>query len=213
MMTKKRRKKKTRQNFNRVPQKVILIVCEGEVEKAYFEEFVKHLGLNPASIDVKAKKETGGNDPRTILNYAKKAYEEFGGYDEIFCVFDKDDHSHYDEVRKEIKKLREGLVPIHAIISNPCFEYWLLLHFKCSSAQFPSTQTKTKAENCIKELKKYLPEYKKGRRYVQKIALELFGRIEEAKNNAKKIQETGKKDGFDEPFTNVNEIIEYLQSL
>ena len=194
--------------------KVVLIPCEGEVvERTYFRWLSKQFEARSLRIEIKTKKEIGGNSPRDILEYAKRAYKEFK-YDQIFCVFDRDSHESYDSVIKEIEQLRnneEHPMPIYAIRSAPCFEYWFLSHFKYTSSPFSRTPSKSTADHCVKALKKHIPDYDKKKELILKIFPDLFSRIETAIKNAKKIQTAGKKDGFDEPFTNVNEIIEYFR--
>lgn len=44
-------------------------------------------------------------------------------FDEIWCVFDVDEHLHIKRAQQEAKD--SG---IRTVVSNPCFELWLLLH-------------------------------------------------------------------------------------
>lgn len=44
-------------------------------------------------------------------------------FDEIWCVFDVDDHPHVKRAQQEARD--SG---IRTVVSNPCFELWLLLH-------------------------------------------------------------------------------------
>lgn len=76
--------------------------------------------------------------PRTLIDAAvefKKADERASrrgagrAYDEIWCVFDVDEHPALDEVR--VKARSHG---IHLAVSNPCLELWFILHFQDQSA-------------------------------------------------------------------------------
>ena len=46
--------------------------------------------------------------------------------------------------------------------SVPCFEYWLLLHFKDSTKPYSNKGNSSIANEVLKDLKLYLPNYAKG---------------------------------------------------
>lgn len=111
----------------------VLIVCEGEkTEPYYFQELRDDLRLNPFNIEITG--DTRGSSPVNVVNYALKNHKD---YDKTFCVFDQDQHSDYQTALRKIKgreKSREH--PVHAITSVPCFEFWLLLHFRMTTKNF-----------------------------------------------------------------------------
>lgn len=205
------RNKNNRRNFKRSGQPVVLVVCEGEVtELTYFRAMKKE--LKTPSIEIIVGK---GSNPKSILETAMAKYSDFP-YDQIFCVFDKDSHLYYQSVINEIEQLnnrKTNPVPIKAIYSAPCFEYWLLLHFDYTAAPYQRTQKKSTGDCCVSQLKKHIPNYDKSKLSIIEIFPMLYGRLDDAIKNAKKIQIASKRDGFDEPFTNVNEIVEYFRSL
>jgi hypothetical protein len=210
------RNKNKKRVFVRATQPVILIVCEGEVvERAYFRQLKNEFKGLPVNIEIKTKKEIGGNTPDRIVKYVAKLCKgkEFQ-YDHIFCVFDKDSHSSYQQAIKEIEDLnnrsKRSIVAIH---SAPCFEYWFLLHFEYTASPFSSTPSKSTADHCVQRLKRHVPKYDKKKELILEIFPNLFARIETAIKNAKKIQIASKKDGFDEPFTNVNVVVEYFRKI
>ncbi|HMQ46643.1 MAG TPA: RloB family protein [Saprospiraceae bacterium] len=88
-----------------------LIVCGGvNTEPSYFGGFrFEAFGF--------------GCDARSVVTEAeKKARKE--EYDQIWCVFDKDDDPHFNEAIKEAEK--KGFKVAY---SNQAFEYWIILHF------------------------------------------------------------------------------------
>jgi hypothetical protein len=104
----------------------ILVVCGAEVtEPAYFEG-LKRARRNPAvTIQIKAKR----GDPDGVVRYAAGMRDRAEGkHDEVWCVVDVDD---FDLVKAAAtaRKLRVNLA-----VSNPCFEFWLLLHFEACNA-------------------------------------------------------------------------------
>ena len=50
-------------------------------------------------------------------------------FDEVWCIFDRDDHHRFDEATRVAKK-----AGIRTAISNPCFELWLILHARQQTA-------------------------------------------------------------------------------
>ena len=52
-----------------------------------------------------------------------------GDFEEIWCVFDRDDHPHVNSALQEARD--HG---IRVAFSNPCFELWLVLHVEDQTA-------------------------------------------------------------------------------
>ena len=80
-------------------KKRILIVCEGEVtEPKYFAAFHRPVRKQPNAAIVEIDIDGLGYDPKSLVEHAKKkrgpkrAKGGFEGYDEVWCVFDVDDH-------------------------------------------------------------------------------------------------------------------------
>ena len=120
----KRRKRKLEPILERpVPIKKekekILIVCEGKnTEPSYFNKFK----LSSATI------KTVGEGHNTILlvDRAKQLSEE-ESYDQVWCVFDKDDFP--NEYFNKAVFMAEDM-GFKVAYSNQAFEYWLILHFE-----------------------------------------------------------------------------------
>jgi hypothetical protein len=141
----------------REPKPIILIVCEGErTEREYFEGFAR---VYRKLVDVQVAPEHGV--PRTVVNIAKKykqeaedaakrEHDENLKYDSVWCVFDVDDHPN---VADALQMARDNGIKL--AISNPCFELWLLLHFRDG----PGMQHR---EKIVKMLCHYVAGYKKG---------------------------------------------------
>lgn len=62
---------------------------------------------------------------QAALKRAKQEEDQNLAFDSVWCVFDVDNHPKLDEA-----KLMAGANDIDLAISNPCFELWLLLHFR-----------------------------------------------------------------------------------
>lgn len=196
-----RRKKAMRASYD-----TVLIVCEGEkTEPNYFRELRDDLKLNSANIEITG--DAGGSSPMNIVDYAFDHYEE---YDQTFCVFDKDRHTNYQAALSKIrdKRQRKGHV-LRAITSVPCFEFWLLLHFRKTTRNF-DTGPGSICDRVITELKRYLPDYEKGARGAY---IHTMDRIADAVNRAEEVMQHCESVGTDHPSTRIHELVVYLQGL
>src|SRR2546425_12714951 len=85
-----------RRGATREPYDVVLIVCEGEkTEPEYLKGLQKLHRLSNANITIVPG---DGNDPVSIVKHALNAYHKtVGGFDRVFCVFDRDGHANYQQ--------------------------------------------------------------------------------------------------------------------
>ncbi len=138
-----------RHQGHKSPQKVIVIVCEGEeTEPNYFRALRQKFRLPNLSIQVIP----GKGAPITVVNCAideKKKLDE--PTDEIWCVIDTENPINNPSLTAAIEKA--GKNKINLAISNPSFEYWYFIHFENSSRPFANGQEMKKA------LKVHIPDY------------------------------------------------------
>lgn len=211
---KKRKAKKLynlqRDKSKRCAYERILIICEGEkTEPLYFLGLCKEFKLHSANIEVT---KGCGSDPLSIVNYAKKIYDENkqnNPFDRVYCVFDKDNHELYQQALNKIANIKPSEVFFTAI-SIPCFEYWLLLHFVKTTKPYNNTENKSIGDNVLIELKKYIPNYKKNS---EDIFFLLKNKLEAAISNAKYARDEAIKNNTDNPSTSVFELVEFLINL
>jgi hypothetical protein len=140
-----------RQRPFRTPNKIFLIVCEGKkTEPTYFGDLRKAKRLSGAHIKV-VPGNIAGTTPKKLVEYARN---ELNGsatkFDEVWCVFDRDDHS----TIAEAKDMAEAN-GIKLAFSNPSFELWYLLHFT------DHTSHKHRDE-VVRMLKDFIPVYVKS---------------------------------------------------
>jgi len=180
----------------------VLIVCEGKTEQAYFNAFRKNLRLSGITIEI--PKDPGGTAPKNLLDFVRESYAKDCDYDRLYCVFDKDRHSTYLTTQKDIDRLRNAKpsIPIYWIASNPCFEVWIISHFKLHITPFGTSK------NVEGSLRRYLTDY-------QKNDPDLFEKIdskrETAKSNVKKLLKHQGNNSQADPYTNMHALIEYLE--
>jgi hypothetical protein len=115
------------------PKQRILIVCEGtRTEPQYLQRFER--ACQNSRFTIRIAREHGV--PKTLVTAAKdrkrlaeadasRQGDENPGFDSVWCVFDVDEHHYIPDV---LQMARDN--GIELAISNPCFELWLLLHFR-----------------------------------------------------------------------------------
>ena len=197
-----------RKKPQRDPYDVVLIVCEGETEEKYFKGLVAALQLNTANVRI--PNNTRGSSPRNVVDFAISEYNETKEFDKVFCVIDKDSHSQYDEALDMVrrKKLRKKH-SIHAITSVPCFEFWILLHYRMTTQSFYS-DSGSACETVIHEVKKYIPKYEKAAR---KLFPMTEKKLDAGIENAEIVLKHCQSAGTDDPSTKIHELVLYLKKL
>ena len=119
-MSKYKRKSPKRQLRDRV-----LILCGGQTEEIYFNKFKQKYkdGLNNVTVKVTTCKKS---NPMAVVDEAISLQDD---YDELWCVFDKDDFEDFDEAIRKVSKCPK----INCAFSNEAIEYWFTLYFSNKS--------------------------------------------------------------------------------
>jgi hypothetical protein len=145
-----RQRRPSRSQRPRPSGKSLLVVCEGTTEQEYIDELAKFIG-NP-SVQIRFCRDRGSPDKIIELAQSEcraQAANLNPGFDEIWCVFDRDDHEHFLGPIQTAMDRKYFLA-----VSNPCIELWLLIHHREAPGQLHRDQIK-------KMLKKYDKGYKK----------------------------------------------------
>jgi hypothetical protein len=137
---------------------------------------------------------------------AKRKFFEDGGYDKVFCIFDRDKHGSFTRALQEVQNLagqkrKKDRMPIVAIVSNPCIEIWIMCHF-----ELPKTTYCGSAKNVKSALKKHLPGYDENDSTVFRI---IESKQQQAIKNAKELTKSN-NDPLQKPFTDVHRFLELL---
>ena len=198
-----------RLNPQKEPYDRVLIVCEGQTEHYYFNGLRDHLKIGTANIKITPS--DFGTDPLSVVNYALELYEDDKDYDRVYCVFDRDTHETYDQALNKIysTNLEEGHQLI-SIVSTPCFEIWIYLHFKYSTKSYAPKGKKSGCDCLTSDLKKEFPKYHKT---LPSIFEDTQDKLKTAIKNAKKLERDNKKGKYDNPSTQIHHLIDYLQNI
>jgi len=150
-------RKPARSAQKRAPKPRLLVVTEGEVTEP---EYLRGLARQVRAAVVELEIADSRGVPLTLVTIArdlwkaarsraKREKDAFLDYDAVWCVFDKDDHPNFDQA---VDMARQN--EIELAISNPCFELWLLLHFRES----PGAQHRHLIQRKMKE---FVVDYEK----------------------------------------------------
>jgi len=201
-----------RQRQTRRPRQCILIVCEGvETEPNYLKSLRYKIGLTTVDVEIVGE----GAEIIGVLNAAERLRKERAAeaevssrrapFDEVWCVVDterrNDNHSWARGV--EFARVHD----LKLAWSNPCFEYWLLLHFERIGRSFDGY-------SAIKpRLKKHITHYEKSADCFEVLA----PRIPTAIRHSKQIHAAQWRDSANamdcNPATTVHELVEDLISV
>ncbi len=194
------------------PRKSILIVCEGEKsEPIYFNALKAKLRLIIVDVEIIGK----GAAPITVVNSAidlreqrkRKAKKSLtkAEYEIIYCVFDVEAPTPHGSLTGAV-----GMAHAHnleVILSNPCFEYWYILHFRKTSAPFSSSQ------NVKSALRREHSAYSESDTTIFNV---VYPKTSDAIKHSKEVLKEQHNDSEDlsdcNPSTHVHKIVEYLQN-
>lgn len=159
-------------------------ICKEELEVSLEEKVTNILGACEKIFDIlkeESKLEKIVVDIPRVINNSELTYSD--KIDKICLIIDRDKKSftstQYDYVVAQCKNRNYGIY-----ITNPCFEFWLLMHFDDVRDLDPDSlleNQKVSAERryCEKELRKRIPNYRKS----QYDANELVKNVDKAIRN------------------------------
>ena len=206
-----------RQAAIRKPYERLLIVCEGsKTEPNYINGIRNQYKLPTANVLVLPPEL--GTAPIQVVEYAERillhgdshAGITARGFDQVFAVFDRDEHASYDAALEKCKLLDnlhrnsdKERVRFHPIASVPCFELWLLLHFE-------DIQAPLHRDEAYARLANHLGGYEKGQSdhwTLTRMHLEL------ATQRAHALSLRANARNGQEPFTAMHELVRRLITL
>jgi hypothetical protein len=186
------------------PQPRVLILCEDTKSSRHYLQDAAHHFRAHADVDVS---HCGKNDPYGIVT---EALERQRYFDKVYCAIDRDTHARFDEA---IALALTTGGKVNVVPSYPCYEFWLLLHFRKTRKPYSGVGNRSSADLLIKDLCE-LPEmmaYEKGG------AIGLFDSLIEklpiARLRSRQILEEAAVDGASNPSTRIHELIDLFEQL
>lgn len=166
------------------------IFCEGKSEKQY----LTMLKQKYRSTNVKVEIVDAGLSGKRLIEKTIKS-RKHDKYDEVYVVFDRDEHKR-EELQNCGKLAKDENINI--IFSSIDFEIWILMHFE------PVFRTYTRPElvAILSKEKYFNQDYKrfKGSSYRNYI----FDKVDDAMNNASNLYKRHSNWIDDDPFTNMH---------
>ena len=210
-------RRKTVKEARRASYARILIVTEGsKTEPLYLEAIRTAHQLQSANVEVQPGQL--GTAPIQVVRYAQQLFEEGDlvkgirpkSFDQVYAVFDRDDHDSYFDALNLAKSLNGKLrnddrhvVSFKAIASIPSFELWLLLHYEDIQAQIHRDEV-------MARLKQHIPGYEKG---AGGAFATTRNRLETATQRAQSLAAKFSAYTAPEPFTALHELVTLLTKL
>lgn len=198
-----------RKKGKRPPYDRVLIVCEGEkTEPNYLEEIRVQLRVPSAHVQVLPS--ALGTQPRQVVDYAEQLLIEQKEFDVVYAVFDRDDHTTYHDALVQAERLNrtykndeKAKVPFYAVPSVPCFELWVLLHFR-------QVLDFNHRDEIIAAVAAEIPGYAKG---MKGVFARTQGQLTTATERA--VQLRGRFEPFagTDPFTAIDELVARLLAI
>lgn len=155
------------------------LFCEGKTEAAYVDLLRRSFRV-PMEIIVKV---SDSNISQPYIDRCKR--ERFTtNSDKTFLMFDLD----VSGMIEHLRKIKDAIL----LLSNPCIEYWFLLHYKDVVSELTSAE-------CLSHLKRHDGKYTKGTFSSQMI-----------KNLIDNISEAGKRAMKKQPYSNPSSTVHLL---
>ena len=210
------RRQRSRESFRRPrpsvePRACVLLVCEGsKTEPQYFRSLQRQLKLKPVEIEIVGQ----GAAPITVVQRAvelrdarrhevRRGRKDFN-YDHVWCVIDVEQPHENPSLLQALNQARDNKIDV--ALSNPCFEYWFILHFaECGRPLIDQ-------DGVVRELTKHIPNYTKA----QEVFDALWPRVDHAIRRSKAMKDSHVRAGTDrvhrDPSTEVDEVVELLRN-
>lgn len=192
------------------------------VRRHLFGDYVRNLRIKSGEVDDPVRVEADGVDPKTLVEGAAKLLREdkkdakkesYDPFAVVWAVADVDDFGkNGDKLRAAVDKGRQSGVEV--IISNPCFDVWLIDHKQ------PCPLSYTQTSECEKLAKRLgLIDMSRNRNNPKHIRQEaIAGKYATAAKNAQKhmgeqhrrIRDNRPSSGDYAPWTDIPKIVDTL---
>lgn len=188
----------------REPKRLVGLVTEGSVTEPEYVRILLSRYKMPSGMVRLVR--SGKTNPIGLVEAAKRARRENARnagrgteslVDEWWVMFDVEGLHPHARITEALAKAR--LQGISVALSNPSFEYWLLLHYCFTTRQYAS------ADDVIGDLRRYMPSYSPGHKYPE--GERLGELIDVALRHAEQVRAWGAEAGTDLPMTDVDQFV------
>ena len=186
------------------PQPRVLVLCEDERSAlSYLNDAARHF----RSYALVKIAHCGRTDPLGIINEAIKTR---GSFDRVFCVIDRDSHESFKAALNRASAFRQS---IRIFPSYPCYEFWLLLHFRFTRSPVVAAGAQSAGARMASELRTQegMAGYDKGS--ATSVFGQLLPRLPDARANAARALAAAKSEQEMNPSTEMHLLIDELERL
>ncbi len=188
-----------------------LLVCEGEcTEPFYLSCLLTHLGIGAASVEILPGQSK--SNALAVVNRARERFEQ-NPRDKVFVVIDGEQNDLAQAVslcKTPLQRAnrKKGLpeICIQPIVNKPCFEVWLLLHFRYCDQPFG------RFADVLPALQFDLPGYRKADPHI----FYKVGRgegLQRAELHAQRLRQVISATGANSPATDMDKLVDALRSI
>jgi len=185
------------------PQPRVLVLCEDSKScRIYLQDAAKHYRCF-AQVEIAF---IGATDPYSIVQEAKKRQPN---YEHVLCVVDRDSHAKFDDALR----MAEHHPRVEVIVSYPCYEYWLLLHFTESRRLYMPSGRESAGDQVARELRSHdgMADYSKG--MTAGLFATLLSRIGDARTRSLRVLKDAQASDTLNPSTRLHELLDLLEEL
>lgn len=192
------------------------------VRRHLFGDYVKNLRIKSGEVDDPVRVEADGVDPKTLVDDAAKLLyedkkdakkESYDPFAVVWAVTDVDDFDkNGDKLRAAVDKGRQSGVEV--IISNPCFDVWLIDHKQ--SCPLSYTQT-SECEKLAKRLglidmsrNRNNPKHIRQEAIVEQYATAAKNAQKHMSEQHRRIRDSRPSSGDYAPWTDIPKIVDTL---
>ena len=192
------------------------------VRRHLFGDYVKNLRIKSGEVDDPVRVEADGVDPKTLVDDAAKLLyedkkdakkESYDPFAVVWAVTDVDDFGkNGDKLRAAVDKGRQSGVEV--IISNPCFDVWLIDHKQ--SCPLSYTQT-SECEKLAKRLglidmsrNRNNPKHIRQEAIVEQYATAAKNAQQHMSEQHRRIRDSRPSSGDYAPWTDIPKIVDTL---
>lgn len=182
----------------------VLVICEDSKSAlTYLREAARYYR---ADLQVEVT-HCGRTDPQGIVGEAVRHARK---YDHVYCAIDRDEHPLFAAAEQ---LAREHRAKVTMKASFPCYEFWLLLHFRKARRPYIKTAKHSAGDLACRDLcaEDGMLNYDKGD--PKGLFLTLLPRLDDAMRRAVEVLAEADADGNPNPSTRLHELLEEFQKL
>lgn len=182
----------------------VLVLCEDTKSSLRYLLDAAHHFRAHAEVDIV---HCGKNDP---LNIVAEALRRHPMFDKVYCAIDRDRHEGFDAA---LALAAANASKVEVIVSYPCYEYWLLLHFRKTRKPYAGVGNHSSGDLLVKDLCKEIgmENYAKGSS--ENLFDKLVPMLPSARQRAVQVLAEATNENNLNPSTRLHELIALFEQL